>query len=121
MLQSKKKGSLLMTAINLLENWKQKILELYPHAEIRIEVGDENYFFDIECVGPILTVEYRPGTGAGFYAEDAEYGEGPVEVVKDPDMAFARILSLLSKREKSEHESGEAELHRQPAMVVSEK
>jgi hypothetical protein len=90
-----------MNTIELFENWKRKILEIHPRAEIHCDIPekeDGTYFFDIECIGPILTVEYRPGKGIGFYDDDTAYGEGPVSIVENPDEAFTRILGMLAER-----------------------
>jgi hypothetical protein len=57
-----------------------------------------NHWLDVTKGEKCVTVEWRPGQGFGFFAEDAGYGEGPAEVITTKEEALEKIISSFQKQ-----------------------
>jgi len=78
----------------LVEQLKTRLSDL----EIKVDEPYHptgNHWLDAKKDQKRVTVEWRPGQGFGFFAEDADYGEGPEEVIPEKEKALEKIIDSL--------------------------
>lgn len=84
--------------MNEFESLVEKVREQFPDAQIKVDLPEAtngNCWLDAKMGLKRVTVEWRPGKGFGFFAEDAGYGEGPNEIIPDKDKAFEKVTAFL--------------------------
>lgn len=84
--------------MNEFELFVEKLKGRFPDAEMHIEAPDKpkgNYWLDIRNGQKLVTLEWRPEQGFGFYAEDAGYGEGPEAIIPEGDNALERLAAFF--------------------------
>lgn len=80
------------------EGFIAQIRAKFPTAKIKTDWPEKptgNCWLDVKFGRKRVTVEWSPKRGFGFFAKDAGYGEGPKDIDKSKEFAFARICSLL--------------------------
>ncbi|MES3031187.1 MAG: hypothetical protein V4697_02125 [Patescibacteria group bacterium] len=85
--------------MNEFESLVESIKEQFPRVKLHIDEPakqSSGHWLDV-CLGDTyVTIEWRPNQGFGFFAKDAEYGEGPEEIILDKDGALKRVSVLLT-------------------------
>ncbi len=78
----------------LVEQLKKRLPEAQTHVDAP-ERPKGNHWLDVRQGQKLITVEWRPEQGFGFYAADAGYGEGPAEIVSSKEEALEKIMISL--------------------------
>jgi hypothetical protein len=84
--------------MNEIEWLVQKLHERFPEATTHVDEPEKpkgSHWLDVRNGQKIVTVEWRPELGFGFYSTDAGYGEGPEEIITEKERVLGKVISLL--------------------------
>ncbi len=82
--------------MNEIEWLVEQLKARLPEATSKVDEPHHptgNHWLDVTKRETRVTVEWRPGQGFGFFADDAGYGEGPEEVIPEKEKALEKIIS----------------------------
>lgn len=88
-----------MSEANEFEQLYEKVEKQFPDAEISKDIPSNpksGHFLDVRSADKVVTLEWKPDKGFGFFSEDATFGEKPEKMIKSVDETFAQIVSLLN-------------------------
>ena len=84
--------------MNTFEKLVLDIKIKFPLAHIKVDPPErpsDNHWLDIRLINKLVTIEWVPDKGFGFFAADSGYGEGPNTIIPERDKALAHINELL--------------------------
>lgn len=71
----------------------------FPDAQIHTdlpEMPQGDSWLDLVKDGKKETVQWKPGVGFGFFADDATFGEGPNQIILEKEKALEKLVLLFS-------------------------
>src|SRR5882762_889860 len=83
--------------------FKKLLIESLPECRMELDAPDRadgSWWVDVRAAKRHLVVEYRPAAGFGIFDETANFGEGPTEIYRTPQLAARRLKQLASSKKR---------------------
>ena len=84
-----------------IEIFKKLLGENVAEAVIELDAPDHpdgHWWIDVRAGKRHFVIEYRPGRGFGVFDEKTEFGEGPAEIYRTPELVVRRLKQLAASR-----------------------
>lgn len=84
--------------MNEIEWLVKQLKTRLPDLEIKVDepnLPTGNHWLDAKRDKKHVIVQWRPGQGFGFFAEDADYSERPREVISEKEKALEKIIDFF--------------------------
>lgn len=92
-----------MKNLDKVDEFKDEVLKKFRSATIDIDASQQkngSIWINIDYKRKLIIIEFRSVEGFGFYADDAEFGEGPETIKTDVVSAVKLAVSKLSVKKK---------------------